>query len=589
MTTIMEASYSSVTKTSVKPTGTIPSQQQQQPQSQPPSQSQQPQTQAQQQQQQPQQPQQSQQQQQRGPRSPRVEKKTVSGQEETEPTVKERKPVEGERKRIPFPNQAGYEKEVGMIRERIRILRDELSVVKQDLATSTEGIKDTFASKRQEIRQKLDVVREKQKSTDEQRQLVLDKMKEVTQVREKRMESIQAMKAKMPYKSTEEVDRAIRELEQQIEMRTSSLLEEKRLLNEISNLKKAKRNVLDFQDKLDEFERDKQTSSELKNSLKALDNQATVLRRQADGIVQELNGVRKEQDGQYKQFSDKINRRKELIAALDVEHDKLHKLILEIRKKANEHMEKLREDRAKRSEMLRLKKEKIDEEQRSAEVERLKELSSIPPFVEEILKCNALLLYLAPFGKTAAILAASSSSPSPSSSPELIPPTKGANNEPQTTTSSALSSIEGVDKILKKKSDRGIEDEDSPYLNLGKKKEKKATKKPALKNDILRHPLSVIDEFMKISVNPPTTVSDVPRAIQELQTKRDHFQSEQKRIMEERSSSLNQESMMISQAEEMVASATDTLEVIEKELTDLHVQQDIIDIVESGEKTSVID
>ena len=577
----MEPSYSSVTKTSVKATGITPSQQTSQE-----SQSQQP---------PPPQQQQQQQQQQRGPRSLPLEKKPFSGQEETEPIViKERKPVEGERKRIPFPNQAEYEKEVERIRERIRTLREELLVVKQDLATNTEGIKDTFASKRQEIRQKLDVVRDKQKSTDEQRQLILDKMKEVTQIREKRMESIQAMKAKMPYKSTDEVDRAIRELEQQIEMRTSSLLEEKRLLNEISNLKKTKRNVLDFQDKLDELERDKQTSSELKNSLKALDNQATLLRRQADGIVQELNSVRKEQDGQYKQFSDKINRRKELVAALDVEHDKLHKLIMEIRKKANEHIEKLRGDRAKRAEMFRLKKEKIDEGQRLAEAERLKELSLIPPFVEEILKCNALLIYLAPFGKTAAILAATTtSSPSPSSSPEILPP-KGADNESQTT-SSVPSSIEGVDKILKKKSDRGIDDEDSPYMNLGKKKEKKSTtKKVSFKNDTLRHPLSVIDEFIKISVNPPKMVTDVPRAIQELQAKRDHFQSEQKRIMEERSLSssssaaaavLNQDTTIIAQTEEMVASATDTLEAVEKELTDLHVQQqeDIIDTVESSE------
>lgn len=445
-------------------------------------------------------------------------------------------------------------------------MRQQLLSVKQELTNGTDTIKDSFSSKRQEIRQQLDQIREKQKGIDMEKQKILEKIKEASQAREKSIETVQTMKAKMPYKTTDEVERAIKDLEKQVEARASSLLEEKRLLNEISNLKKIKRSVLDFKDKLEELDKGKQASSDLRKDLKVLDDQAKILKTEADRFVQDLNVIKKQQEQEYKQFSDKFQKRKGILQALDVEHEKLHKLIGEIRKKSEDYMKKVREERTKRMESHRAKKEKFDEEHRLAELERVKELRLIPPFIEEILKCNALLLYLAPFGKMMSSTNSSTSSPSL----ETTTTTTKVSDE-------SLTTIEGVEKILKKKSNRDTE-EDSVYsiLGGGKKKEKKS-KKPSSKNETLRHPLSVMDEFLKISVNPPATTSDVPRAINELQSKRDHFQSEQKRIMEERSLSPDETFMDLNEEEDIskveeeviVASVDDALAIIEKELNEV--------------------
>jgi uncharacterized coiled-coil DUF342 family protein len=370
--------------------------------------------------------------------------------------VAERKSTEkGSSKPILFPDHKKYEQEVEEIQKHIQQLNEQLSDVKKELVGMNQ-IKETFSPKLQVFQQQLTSIREKQKSTDKKKYDVMTRLKEATSLKEKQFEALQNMKAKLPYKSLEEMEHAILDLERQIETR-KSLVEEKQLLNEISNVKKAKKSIAEYKEKLEELERDKQSSAELRATFKTLGEEATVLKRQAEEALRELNALKKEQDEEYKQFFNVISKRQEILEELNADYQKLRQLNQEIANKRTEHIKKVKEERAKRMEILRLNKEKTEEEHRLSEAVRQKELNQTPPFIDEIFRCNLLLSYLMRFSKDL---------PSPTTIPTATTTTTDTVtnfsvklSHVTTSRETSSSSAEGADKILKKKSHRSQEED----------------------------------------------------------------------------------------------------------------------------------
>lgn len=195
------------------------------------------------------------------------------------------------------------------------------------------------------------------------------------------------------------------------------------------------------------------------------------------------------------------------------------------------YFKKAAEDRARRQERYAAERAAAELEKRKEIADRLREEAAIPAYAAEIEDAQTLIDALsAKIGIGGTI-----------STPAL----KLANGEG--------SSIAGVPKLevrtVEAPSDglvaRKKKGEDEENYFIAKKKSKAApvngkaaapapTAEPATPTDAkLNLPYSTLSALLQLSIPPPTSTSDIPRAIEDLKTKRAWFEANQARVTKE--------------------------------------------------------
>eukprot|EP01066_Platyproteum_vivax_P003598 Platyproteum_vivax@DN1453_c0_g1_i1.p1 len=400
------------------------------------------------------------------------------------------------------PDEKKYRDKIDEENRLIKGIRGEMGDIKKKIESMSAG-KDEYQRKRDEIRRTLDVLSKQIDEFEVQRKDVLllieGKAREGREMKTK----IQTMKKSFAYQSEEEIDKRIKEIEDEMMRSTISLREEKKLMNDIQLLKKEKPLVGKYA------------------AMETTVNQDETIQLKArlDTIQQELKAVRekkrKEAEKQTRLATDRSNATnpvKDLYEEQRVLYHKIEECNQRIREHQVEHKAKFQEWSDQKAAMqasmdarhksdAELKKVQYDIRVIERDLEKINEVAENP----RLQLLQQTVDYLARLMKI------------------------DTSTVEQHTEESPTKVLDGEDgNVLLPKSQRC---EEYFYAPTNKKKEKKSKKD---KKRPLTHDMRTLADLKTLGVDPPLTTEDTEACFKVLQAERDKLETELESSMSER-------------------------------------------------------
>uniref|UniRef100_A0A8H7TU17 Nuclear segregation protein Bfr1 n=1 Tax=Bionectria ochroleuca TaxID=29856 RepID=A0A8H7TU17_BIOOC len=296
------------------------------------------------------------------------------------------------------PDENEYQKKLVEAEKAHKVAMDRLNAIKAkiDIASPNKN-KDQQSptqKRRQELIAQANEIRQKQAGGKNARTSKLDQIKRLDEQVRSRINEQKTAKAKVPFKSLEEVDRQIATLEKQVNSGTMKLVDEKKALTDISSLRKTRKNFGQFDDSQRQIDELRAKIKEIKDSME--DPEQKALSEQYNKIQAELDTIKAEQDEAYKNISSLRDERTKLHAEQQETFTAIRKLKDDYfgQKKAFQAFE--RELREKQREKRKAENDRYHQERKKAEAERVLAEASDPAYLEEIRRANSLLLFLDP-------------------------------------------------------------------------------------------------------------------------------------------------------------------------------------------------
>ncbi|ORZ15668.1 hypothetical protein BCR42DRAFT_352516 [Absidia repens] len=405
-------------------------------------------------------------------------------------------------KNLKKPDEAAFKKELEAINERIDKLKKQNDIVK-DKINKLPAKQDN--TRREEIKAELADLREKQGNLKQGRQAVYQQLDAINDSIKKKVGQVKSFQQKVPYKSVAEVDDRIRELEQSIESGVR-LVEEKKMINEISLLKRSRQQVEGLDEQQAAIDKERTIHNEIKKNID--DSEAKKLSERYEELDAEFKllfgTAAQEREARNKLYDE----RSRLKGLLDTEFDQLRALRDGHRKANDEYYAAVRQHREAKREQDRLLKIQQEQEKRQEQLKQELELASLPAFEHEINLCGNLSNFLQGFVNQ-------QEDKSGASTPTPVTPANGSPRQVD-----ALPE----DMVLSKKSDEDY------FVGGGKKKGKggkKQTVKKETTADTLKLPLATMEGFFEIKVTVPTKISEIPSTLEKLQERKQYYIDEQ--------------------------------------------------------------
>ncbi|KAJ3166835.1 hypothetical protein HDU88_002920 [Geranomyces variabilis] len=389
------------------------------------------------------------------------------------------------------PEQATYEKELAAIDANINKLKERLAAA-QNKVNGTDNVKDAFSGRRQELRTQLDAVAAERKECSDKRSKLFDQMKALQASLKKTNDDTKSSKDRLGYKSVEEVDAKIVALERQQQSGEASLQAEKRIVAEISNLKKAKKILEGLTGQQASIEDEKKQLADVRAQLAANDPERDAIREKFDALKAELSALDDERKEKQGSLNDLWNDRRAIKAELDEEYNKMRAHKAEHKRQNDEWYNWQREEsqRKKAEYAARLREDK--DARLAVQAEKELEAAAIPAYTDEINQCTNLIRFLESFSTTEKVEA----KPAASSAALVLP--------------------EGA-VVMKKK-------DDEDFMVLGNKKGKKGGKRaqPSAPKPF-KLDFDMIDQFVKLKFDLPTSAADIAPSVAKIQEKKQWY------------------------------------------------------------------
>ena len=308
------------------------------------------------------------------------------------------------------------------------------------------------------------------------------------------------------------------------------LAEEKRALQEISTTKRNRKVVEGFEAEQASIDADRAKVGELSAELDDPASQA--ISKRYDDIKGELDELKKESDEAYAGRSKLFEERDKIQSALNALFTEKREQVQRFREANDSYYTKLNEDRARRAEKARAQRAAEEAEKKKAIAEQLLEEAQVPAFQAEIQDCQTLIDYFSGTTTTTTFTLGS-----------LAPKTELA-GVPKLDIRKVEDAPEGA--VIRKK--KGEVEES--YFIAGKPKAKgqkgpkangsskpKETKETngeapvsATSSGSLNVRLPTLSALLVLSIPPPASNADVPRLIEDLNTKKAWFEANQARV-----------------------------------------------------------
>ncbi|KAG2224460.1 hypothetical protein INT45_010526 [Circinella minor] len=415
---------------------------------------------------------------------------------------------------IKKPNEEAHKKALEELNTRIDKLKKQQDAVKEKI-NKLPGKSDN--TRRDELRAQLSDLRDKQAEIKKGKQAVYEQLDALNDSIRKKVNNIKSFQAKVPYKTTAEVDARINELEAKIESGVR-LVEEKKMLQEISLLKRSRTQVEGLDEQQEAINKERLIYNELRKNVD--DSESKKFSEQYEKANAELKTIQTDQN-QAREVRNKLyDERTRIKGLLDEEYNQLRSMRDEYRKANDEYYTFLRQLREYKREQEKLRKQQLEQEKRQEAAQQELEEASLPAFEHEITLCDNLCNFLQGF-----LNDGSSSNKENQSTPETTP---GQASLPG---GRELSIPEGV--VLKKKSER----EEDYFIGGGKKKKGTKNGPPKEKKekavDTLKLPLATVEGFFEVKVTVPTKYSDIPSTLEKLKERKEQYLTEQPKVTEE--------------------------------------------------------
>ena len=367
-----------------------------------------------------------------------------------------------------------------------------------------------LAKRQQQLTAELDTLRIEKSTRRLGRAGTLEEISSLNTQFKSRVAEAKAARGRIAFKNVDEVDKEIVRLEKQVDAGTMKLVDEKKALAEVSNLRKQRRCFAGFDEAQKGIDSLKSRIDELRRSLEIPEAQA--LSEKLDKVRQELTAVKKEQDEAWGNFR---SLRKE--QSLLNDHQRL--LYAHIRTLKDDHFNAKMAFRDWEQEQYKVRQEKIKNERDAYQKEKRRktadqklEEASQPAFADEILTAEGLIRYF---------------------EPSSVEPSKALRG-PSGFAAEVQRSVDGSEfkgtKVCKKE-DR----EDNYFTGTGGKRGKKGKKGSNAASPAPSTPtegkfnisIGIIEELAKVNVEPPINQAGVLAVVEKLKQKRDQWKKDQ--------------------------------------------------------------
>lgn len=419
------------------------------------------------------------------------------------------------------PERAAYDKEQERIKAEIEVLQAKANAIREKIS-SAKG--DFSNDKKSQIRSELEEIRSQQSDSKLNRGKVIEQLKALQEGIQKKIKDLNASRSKAKYKSVEEIDAHISNLERQVESGQLKLGDEKRAIQEISNTRRIRRTVEGFQAEQAAIDHEKEQEEQLRAQLD--DPESKAISERYEKLQAEFDDLKREGDevaaNRNKLFQEKDALQGEIDALWGLKKESHQRF-----KGANDrYFTKVKEERARRDVKMRQQRAAEEQQKKLDLVERLRDEASSPAYQIEIEDCQTLIDAFS----------------------------KGTTSEVPTVTSSAekkKTSLAGVpqldirkveaptDMVVRKK--KG-EDEEAYFAGKGKKSKKGAKanghNSPALSTPTssshFHIPLPTLTALLSLSIPPPGSKDDIPQVVEDLKTKKAWFEANQELATKEK-------------------------------------------------------
>ncbi|KAG0211266.1 hypothetical protein BGX28_008211 [Mortierella sp. GBA30] len=410
------------------------------------------------------------------------------------------------------PSQDEKNETLKEIEANMEKIRPRLNAVRESIASVTGK---SESDPRAALRKRLGELRDQQAENKKGKQVKIDQLTALNNSMRKKIADLKAIQDKLPFKTQEAVDAQVIKLEKQLESGSLKLVEEKRILAEISSLKKAKKSVEASQAQQVAIDADKAAIAALKETID--DQTAKTLSAEYNKIQAELDEISKAKDEVWKKRNDLFDERTRLQQELDAEYQRKKTVNDEYFAALREFNKFQQEEQVRKREEYQAKKQQELEEKRLAIAKEERELAEIPAYTNEITICDSVYKYLLQFStdeKRIAEAAATTTS---------AVETPNANIRQVDATANVPSGV-----MLKKKADKEEE-----VFFVGKSKKNKGPKEKKAEGNSFKLPLAVLEQLLELKVVVPTSPADLGKTLDALVEKREFFKANQEKATAE--------------------------------------------------------
>ncbi|OOQ90382.1 nuclear segregation protein [Penicillium brasilianum] len=433
------------------------------------------------------------------------------------------------------PDEEAYKASLAQAEKEHTAAQEKLNQIKAKLDNAKPNNQDSpVVKKQQELRAELSSIRQKQSGFKTSRSSTLEKVNALESTLKARIAEQNNSRGKMPFKNVDEIDREIDRLEKQVDSGTLRLVDERKALSDISNLRKQRKGFAGLEEAQKGINDLKAQIAELK---KTLDNpEAKALSDKYSEIQKELDAIKAEQDGVYKN----LNALRDERTQLRNDQQKKYAAIREIKDnyfKARRAYKEY-EDEAWRIRRERQKAERdaFEREKRKKVADKKLEEASQLAYTDEILTAQGLIRHFDPAYDFSALGLDDKKDES----------SKFRANVGRTVDDSALKGM----KVVRK------DDVEDYFVGSAGKKGKKGKKGGAAAGaeaGKFNMNVGIIEDFAKVKIDPPMNQSDVPAAVEKLAAKITEWKKNQASKTEENIQKAKEEIARLEEEEANVA------------------------------------
>ncbi|SPQ23744.1 2ed035e2-ce59-4179-bb30-2397245faa1b [Thermothielavioides terrestris] len=405
------------------------------------------------------------------------------------------------------PDEDAFKKELAKLEKDHKAAMDQYNAIKAkiELAVPDKDKPNPTQQRRQELIAEANEIRKKQAGGKAARTSKLDQVKRLEEQLRSRIAEQKAARAKVPFKSVEEIDQKIAQLDRDVESGKMKLVDEKKALAEASNLRKLRKNFSQFDQSQQAIDDLRAKIKEIKDSLE--DPEAKALSDRYTQVQTELDAIKAQQDDAYKNLSALRKERDELRAKQQATYQAIKQLKDQYHTQRKAVQAWQRQQREKQRQREQAERERINKERRMERAKAMLDEASLPAFAEELRRANSLLHHF-----------------DPSHAEEKAPLLADKGLAATAQRKVDASAFEGMRALRK-------EDRDEEYVPAAAKKGKKskknhATDAPAAAGKFSCPP-SVIEDCTFLELEPPMSAAEVPAFTEKVKAKIAHWKANQ--------------------------------------------------------------
>ncbi|KAJ5535152.1 hypothetical protein N7527_001406 [Penicillium freii] len=449
--------------------------------------------------------------------------------------------TDAERVKPTKPDEAAYKTSLAEAEKEHTAAQEKLNQIKAKLDNAKPNNQDSpTVKKQQELRAELSSIRQKQSGFKSSRSSTQEKINALDANLKARITEQNNSRGRLSFKSVEEIDKEIARLEKQVDTGTLRLVDERKALTEVSNLRKQRKSFAGLDEAQKGINDIKTQISELR---KTLDNpEAKALSDKYAEIQKELDAIKAEQDGVFKNLNalrderTKLrNEQQEKYTAIRTIKDTYFKARRAYKEYEDEAWRVRRErQKAEHEAFAREKRKKIADK-------KLEEASQLA-YADEILTAQGLIRHFDPAYDFSSLGLDEKKD-------------EGSNFRAGVGRTVEAAEIKGM-KVVSKK------DEEDYFVGSGGKKGKKGGKKggaaASVESTKFNMNVGIIEDFAKVKIDPPMNQSDVPASVEKLAAKITEWKKNQASKTEENIKKAQEEITRLEEEETKAASVPQT-------------------------------